>query len=165
MTALVFGVLDLPYADAASYRKAGERKPQSMPQGSMTTGDVAEILEKKYGVYQAFFDLKELEIVEALATAYGQTAEALMTGGPADVDPGDVAGTSIQEMFKEVLTNKELDGKIPGVPTLAAEEGVSHRFKDVYNRKGKKGKRKRGSRPSFVDTGLYEGATRVTVEK
>jgi len=36
---------------------------------------------------------------------------------------------------------------IPGVPTKAALRGVNHRLKHPY--------RRRGARPSFVDTSLY----------
>jgi hypothetical protein len=44
---------------------------------------------------------------------------------------------------------------IPGVPTLAAQEGRSSRFK--------KGKGK-GPRKSFIDTGLYVGSFKSWVD-
>lgn len=157
MTKLVFGVIDLPYADAASYREVGVRKPQAKATGSMTTGDVADILEAHYGVFQHFYDSHVQDIAEDLADSYEGAAESLMMGAPLDtIDPAAGATEKIRERFHDFLTNKEMDGMVPGVPTQASLAGQSHRFKRAY--------KKRAARPSFIDTGLYENSAVVEVE-
>ena len=81
-----------------------------------------------------------------------------MMGAPLSLDPGAGATEKIQQRFREFLTNKEMDGLgIPGVPTQASIEGHSKRFKQPY--------KKRKSRPSFVDTGLYQAAMKVWTEE
>jgi hypothetical protein len=68
----------------------------------------------------------------------------------------DYAAKSIQrgeELFRKMLDNKELDGQVAGVPTMASQRG--YRF----------GRSNKPGRPSFVDTGLYRDSFRITVEE
>lgn len=153
---LHLGVLDLPYADAASYKKVKRRKPQSS-EGSKTTGEVATILEEKYKVMETFWDANKIKIAKSLENSFKDALEAIIMGAPLGLDPAGAVTSEIEELFRETLTLKKLDGKIPGVPTKAAQKGVSHRFKHPY--------KKRPPRPSFIDTGLYEGSMRAWVDE
>lgn len=134
---LKMGVVDLPYSN-----------------GKTTTGDVAEILENKYGVMGYFWELNKFKIVNAVEGALEGALETILMGGQVTADPF-LAGTSdIEAQFQHFLDSKQMDGKVGGVPTAASLKGVSHRFK-----------RKRGPpRPSFIDTALYEHSFKCWVE-
>lgn len=154
MTKLVLGVIDLPYADA-SYAEVRARKPKVKPGGSLSTGDVAQILEDRYAVMQAFYDLHGEQIANELIDAIEGAIESVNMGAPLTIDPVGSATSKIEDMFKQMLANKELDGRL-GVPTLAAQEGHSKRFKQPY--------KKRAPRPSFIDTGLYQASFKAWLE-
>lgn len=135
MTTLNLGVIDLHYADAGA--------------DSHTTGDVAEILEAEYGVMETFWGKYGQEVGDEMAQAYVGALEALHAGHVMR-DPLGQVTTGIERRFKQFLTNKEMDGLRPGVPTQASLDGKSKRFK--------KQNKKRGPRPSFVDSGLYRSS-------
>lgn len=157
MTELVLGVIELPYADDASYRAAKTRKPKSKPEGSKTTGDIAEILEEKYHLMQNYFDLDHSQIIEKLIDSYEGALESLFMGAPATHDPAGDATGYIEDRFKRFISERTVENMgIPGTPTLAAQEGHSHRFKQPYKR--------RSPRPSFLDTGLYIGLFKAWIE-
>lgn len=140
MPTLHLGVLDVPYQAKPKGRRSA---------ATTTTGDVAEILEGRYHVMQTFYDQHEQEIADQLTQSLVDAAEAIMQGAPVTTDPFGGATSQIEDRFKTFLSLEEMDKLgIPGVPTEAAKEGRSSRFK--------KGKSKGGApRPSFVDTGLY----------
>lgn len=148
MKTLHLGVVDIPYVAAetpAQQRKRVKKRPHP-PAGAKTTGDVAEILEAKYHVMEAFYEIHGQEIGDGLAEAMAGSMETVLLGGPIPSDPIAAGTSQIKHMFDMFITNKEMDALgYPGVPTKASLMGVSHRFK----------KRKGGPRPSFVDTGLY----------
>lgn len=137
---LHFGVIDLPY----SYGTKGQ-----------TTGDVAEILEDKYGIMQAYYDAYEQEVVDAITKGFSDSLESLLSGAPARSDPFAGAMAKVEAGFKQALSNREFDG-LTGVPTQAALDGVSHRRKHPYA--------KRASRPSFIDTGLYQSSFKAWID-
>jgi hypothetical protein len=144
---LHLGVADVPYADPGTKKKSG----------SLTTGDVAEILEAKYGVMGHFVDLHGADIARELENSVLGAIESLIAGAPASHDAFGTATSEIEEIFRAMLSNRELDKLgIPGVPTAAAKRGVSHRFKRPYAR--------RKERPSFIDTGLYQDSFKAWVE-
>lgn len=151
---LKFGVLDIPYGDAASYREAKRRKPKTL-QGSLTTGDVAEILEKNYNIMEFFWNIYGDEVGDALLKSVEGAAESALMGAPTTLDPYGSASSEIEEMFRRMLTEQRMDGQ-PGIATEAAKAGVSHRFKHPYAR--------RPPRPSFIDTSLFEGSFRAWVD-
>jgi hypothetical protein len=62
----------------------------------------------------------------------------------------------IEAKFRQNLSSRKYDGVIPGVPTTAAQRGISHLQQRPYA--------KRSSRPSFVDTGMYQRSFRAWVE-
>jgi len=155
VSTLFLGVMDLPYADGASYREAGRRKPKQM--GSSTTGDVAAILEEKYHIMEVFFELHGDEIAEDLVNSLAGAIENIDMGAPTSIDALGEAGSKIEERFRDFLMKKEMESLgIPGVPTQASLEGHSKRFKHPYA--------KRAPRPSFIDTGLFEGSFKAWVD-
>lgn len=164
MTTLNLGVIDLPYnegpgADASkeSAKQRGKRLNKYRAKNikyagvSTSTGDVAEILENKYGIMAVFFEMYGYQIAGKLEEIIARKIEDLFLGGPTDGDSfAEVAGYA-KECFSRFLSEREIEVLgITGVPTEAAQHGVSHRFKRPYVR--------RASRPSFVDTGLYEAS-------
>ena len=139
---LLLGVDDVPYTYGSS---------------ATTTGDVAEILEGKYGVIGSFWSHHQQEGADALAEGMKGSLESLLMGAPPTLDPFGSGTSKIETLFRDFLDRKEIETYgIPGVPTQAALKGVSHRFKQPYKR--------RPPRPSFIDTGLYQSSFRARVE-
>lgn len=141
------GVLDIPYTDSKK---------------SITTGDVAEILEARYAVMQGFVALHEPDIAGVLERSFAGGIESLLMGAPTDDARVLVFGKAendIEKMFRHYLDIEEITKTftIPGmgkVPTRAALLGISKRFK-----------RSRGPRrPSFIDSGQYQNSFRAWVE-
>lgn len=154
MTVLSLGVVDIPYVDretkAASRKriKAGRHAPASGT-NTTTTGDVAEILEAKYHVFEVFFEVAQNDIVKALEQSLGGALETALMRRTIGPNPYAEVESAIKERFDAFLTNREMEGLgYPGVPTQAAIDGVNHRFKHPYRKSNPR-------RPSFVDTGLY----------
>lgn len=130
----------------------------------MTSGDLAEILEAKYHVMEVFYHLHEQDIATALAESGKNALEAVMNGtAPATLDPWGAATSSIELMFNVAIDMKEFDNVIPGVPTQAAKDGTSARFKKIKPGKKKRSK-KRGERASFYWSGQYENSFRAWVD-
>lgn len=162
---LHLGVNDIPYSQtiappqARTIRWRRKLKPWQAIAGTQTTGDIAQILEARYGIMAFFADAHGQDvIVPELENVIGGKLENLLMGGPSQdkiFEEGDLSG--IEHAFRQMLDNRELDGRIPGVPTAAAERGVSHRMSNPYA--------KRGPRPSFIDTGLYSAQMRCWVEE
>lgn len=146
-TTLNFGVVDLPYANAP--RGAGEKRTGA----TVTTGDVAGFLEDRYHVMELFWEIKQDDIVGAIERSWQNSADAIAMGAPLNLDPSGAAMAEISTMFHTFISTKQLDGIVPGVPTQASLEGVSHRFKKKKSKTKKK--KNKGPRPSFYDTGLY----------
>lgn len=129
---LHFGVLVQPY-------RAGRR--------AMTTYDVAQILEHKYGVMGAYFRVHQKDVVKAVESSMMGALEALAMG--ARVDPWARGMGAIERGFRDFIASREVERVgIPGTPTKAAQRGQSQRFKSP--RAGG-----RASRSSFRNTGLY----------
>jgi hypothetical protein len=161
MPTMHLGVTDIPYS--WGQRKAGgisaAKALQAAKRGGgtgtgVTTGDVAGYLEARYGVMVAYLQMKERDINATIENSVLGALESSAMGKRVGVGQAlDSATQVMQEQFKDMLSLRELDGKIRGVPTLAAMRGVSHRFKRPYVR--------RPERPSFIDTGLYQASFRV----
>ena len=141
MATLHLGVTDLAYSD-----------PEA--QGASTTGEVAEILEKKYHVMQVFYELHGQRIANELGSAVAERMESLLQGNPVG-GLDDLAVDAIDNMFRKYLDADEWQ-KITGQRIDAAKRGVSHR---------KKGKKRPGARPAFIDTGLYQQSFRAWLSK
>lgn len=160
---LHLGVVDVPYSRAigtAARRVARwryKKKPWQGLGGTTTTGDVASILESRYGIMEMFMTLHGEDVAEELADAMQDKLDMLSLGQPTDrsVVLSDSQLSGIETYFRDMLDQRELDGKIPGVPTGAAQRGVNHRMKHPYAR--------RGARPSFIDTGLFGSSFKAWV--
>lgn len=154
---LNLGIVDVPYANPPSSTKTPKAKKgkankpikPKAESGTQTTGDVAEYLEKDYGVMQTFYDVKEEQIAKALESSVASALENLMMGSPAIGNPFAEAQDEIEAMFKHFISSQEVEhAGIGGVPTQAALNGVNHRLKHPYAKGNPR-------RPSFSDTGLY----------
>jgi hypothetical protein len=140
MPILHFGVQDVPHLDQRH-----------------TTGDIADFLESKYGLFQVFYDIHEREILSLLAQSAANTAfDILRRGAPRTMNLYAGGAAKIKTMLREDIAMSKFDGRIPGVPTAAALACKSKRFKSGYTR----GRR---SRASFVDTGIFESDIAVWV--
>lgn len=145
------GVVDVPYAYEQEIlgKKGKPLKKKRKVKKSITTGEIAEILEAKYGIMGVFFDRHGQEIADFVADAYEGALENVLTGGPFNPNPGQEGFEKIDQLFRDFLSNNEMAQLgITGVPTEAAKAGVSHRFAHPYA--------ERPSRPSFIDTGQYQ---------
>jgi hypothetical protein len=161
---LQFGFEDIPYAQRyapespilASIKKRVARKQtpaqQAYGQGK-TSGQVAEEIEKKYGVVEVFYSLEEDFVIKNFEESYGNSLDLGMWGQSWDVvwDPSALEGK-----FRRSLSQRRFDGMIKGVPTKAAQGGVSHLRRKPFDQ--------RAPRPSFINTGLYQRSFRVWTE-
>ena len=168
MPVLHLGVLEVPYSfvtDEKTRRVAvkvargtgRDRAPKTIkagPSGGQTTGDVAAILEEKYGIMQFFFDHHAADIAQVLEGQMQGALDNLLMGAPVPDNPLAGAESRIQALFNAFLDAREMDNQVEGVPTKAAEEGKSSRFK----------KKKGSPRPSFIDSGLYEASFKAWIE-
>jgi len=156
MTDLVLGVIDVPYENEGSTPKKKPKRGEGSSRGAATTTvEVATILEEKYGVMQAFYDAHKDTVTSSLISSVEGALETLFSGGPV-VDPFADAGQSIQAEFRTFLMTAEIESMgIPGVPTKAALDRRSLRFKNKVSDH---------ARPSFVDTSTYELSMRAWVE-
>jgi hypothetical protein len=160
MTIINLGVYDMPYAAQIARRpkvaKPSGRRPRTRAAAmagygtGKTTGDIAEIIESKYGLMQTFFNLERQMFVTSLEKAVKGAIHNIMLGQPTPIDLGAEAMEKIKARFKSNLSQRRYDGVISGVPTKAALAGVSHRFMKPYG--------KRGERPSFIDTGTLQSS-------
>lgn len=172
MTKLVMGVIDIPYrhVDKDTPVKSGKppvpgqlpkaiktRRPPKDPveqaiAESITTGQVATILEEHYGVMAAFYKAHEKEIKGAIADSVRGAMINVLVGGPPPSNPYEGAMEKIKVLFNQFLDSAEIESMgIAGVPTKAALNGVSHRKKHPYSKNNPR-------RPSFIDTGQFEAA-------
>ena len=166
MTTLHLGVTDIPYswgqkqAGGISSAKAMHAAKKGTGSGGGTsTGDVAEILQKKYGLFTAFMDIHqkviEWEIENSLRGAFETAIIRKIPGGM--LNAYATATSGIEELFKDALTMQTYDHRIKGVPTGAALAGIRHSFKNPRQGAAK------GPRPSFIDTGLFRASFRAWV--
>lgn len=130
------GVIDIPYDEGAS------------------TGSVAEELEDNYGVMAGFVELHIADVANAVTDSLAGSLESLMMGAPLRANPLDGAMSKIEQGFRTYLDQEEI-AKLgrDGVPTKAAIEGKSTRFKRKFGPR----------RPSFIDSGLYQSSFKAWV--
>lgn len=154
---LHLGVLDQPYRAVGYAARMLKKNGKPNVPRAITTGDVAQILEDKYGIMQRFADVHWNDtFAPALENSVQGALEALMMGQV--VDPWGSATQKIEARFRDFINSKEAERvAIPGTPTMAAIMGVNHRLKHPYSRKNPR-------RPSFRDTGLYVTSFRSWVD-
>ena len=130
---LHLGVVDFSYGDAPG----------------VTTGQVAQYLENKYGVMMAFYLRNEAFVAAQLEDSLAGALESVLMGAPPSNDAFGKATSAIKTKFDIFLSTGEAEQLgIAGVPTAAALKGVQ------TGTKSKTG----APRPSFVDTGLYRSS-------
>jgi hypothetical protein len=141
MTTLHLGVLDVPYARAKG----------------KTTGDVAEILEARYGIMRAFWQRNRQAYLDALVGGSVEDLEARLQGRSARANPKSTL-EKMRHDFRVFISQRQVEQVgLKGVPTEAALKGVSHRLKHPYAKRNPR-------RPSFRDTGLYEASFRAWID-
>ena len=136
---LHLGVTEIPY-------------PYGPPR---TTHEVANFLEKRYGVIEHFTEDNEKKIKEMARTQSERSARDMIKGRRVNYQP---MLDEIKRTFRQYITSKSLDGRVAGVPTRASLRGVNHRLKHPYAKKNP-------PRPSFFDTGLYVKSFKAWVEE
>lgn len=142
MTTLHLGVLDVPYQTGRNAK---------------STGDVAEILETKYGIIQAFWRAHGQDYVDDLVMGSVQAMEAAVSGRAMTSDPRTTLG-EIGHGFRQFISSREAERVgLRNVPTEAALRGISHRRRHPYARRNPR-------RPSFRDTGLYMASFRAWMD-
>ena len=145
----LLGVVDIPYVNAPS------KRARKIRAGLQTTGQIASILEEKYGIMQHFVDAHGDEIIADLENGLGGALETLLMGGTPNDDLYAAAAAKIEERFRRFIDAKEMDRMgVPGVPTQASLIGIRSRFKN----------RRDPGRPSFQDSALYENSFRFWSE-
>lgn len=173
MPTLNLGVIDIPYAPDGKrpepkITKKGKVRPGTARRlqrledghdaywdGETTTAVVAQLLQDKYGLFQVFYDQLEDHIAGAVVHSLEGALEDLYSGAPMH-DPYAEVGQEIDAAFRVFLMTAQIESLgIPGVPTKAAIERRSSRFKS------KKGP---SERPSFVDTGTLEASLKSWIE-
>jgi len=140
----------------------------------VSTGDVAVILENKYGIMRAFASLNSFFIVNEMEKSLAKAVRQAAVTGHVTTEPFAVAMTKIESKFKDFLSLSTIEtmgwtapSGLP-IPTLAALKGISSRTKAgryKNNRKGKAGQNLKARRPSFIDTGLYQSSFKAWYEK
>ena len=133
------------------------------PNGNTSYG-VGTILEKKYTLFSSYVEMHHKDIEHQLCEAIVGAFETFQATGHVAKKPFDAAGQELTLGLKQFIYKEELAGKVAGVPTQAALEGVTPRKVG----RGKRAKFKRTKtgvrRPSFIDSGIFEASTKVWIE-
>lgn len=148
---LCLGVEDQPYRSWVLNAKGRRVKGSPIP---MTTHEVAEILEAKYGLFSAFAKWQMPFIQRVVEESVKGAINDLITTGHA-TDPWGSATQAIESRFRDFIATGMAERiGLRGVPTQAALHGVHHRYAHPYSRKNPR-------RPSFDDTGIMMASFRA----
>jgi hypothetical protein len=158
------GFEDIPYASRysaqsplpASVKKRRPRRPFPSQQGygaGKTTAQVATELEARYKIVETFYGLEEDNIAQDFEKSLGTSLESGMNGKSWDVNHDT---SKLENKFRRNLSSRKYDGVIRGVPTKTSLRGVSHLRQNPYTL--------RASRPSFIDTSLYQRSFKAWLE-
>jgi hypothetical protein len=153
---LVFGFKPTPYGGQvlAVGRKPGTHSTYG--QGK-TSSQVAKELEATYGIVDTFYQMTEDDIIEVIEEGFLEEIEGYALAGRMHRKGiSDRFTRQVEQKFRQSLKDRRFDGVINGVPTSASLRGVSHLKIHAFA--------KRGSRPSFIDTGTYMKSFRAWVE-
>lgn len=140
MSKVVLGVVNLAYADE---------------EGGTTTHEVAEILEKKYGVMDVFVQAHRQAILDDVSKAYVTMLKRYLKTGSAWGNHHEFPLERTDAAFRDYLSRDEWQ-KLTGRTIGAAQGGISSR---------KKAGRYETARPAFIDTGLYRRSFRAFLQK
>lgn len=166
MVAICLGVNDVRYPDRPVQAEQSRRR---LPRGgvrwrrparrpsAITTGDVASILEKHYGLFSVFSLLEGKTITDTVEqAAVGALEDFLATGRRRNRFLEDADLQPIEEAFRKALDDRAFDGRMPGTPTRAAQEGYNPRLAHPHSRSNP-------PRPSFIASGLLQAHFRAWV--
>ena len=132
--------------------------------GGITSYGLGKILEEKYTLFSSYVEMHHKDIENELCEALVGAFETYQATGHIAKQPFDAAGQELSLGLKQFIYKEELAGKVAGVPTQAALEGVTTRKVG----RGKKSKFKRTKtgvrRPSFIDSGIFEASTKVWID-
>ncbi len=140
MSRVTLGVLEVAYTDE---------------EGGTTTGEVAEILEKKYDVMGTFVDAHADKIKDDVASVYVLFLNNYLKTGETWGGHKEFPLEKVDAEFKDYLDRDEWQ-RITGRTIMAAALGLSSRKKD---------KQYSGPRPAFIDTRLYQRSFRAFLKK
>ncbi|HEY4152141.1 MAG TPA: hypothetical protein VGM38_02355 [Pseudolysinimonas sp.] len=139
--------------------------------GAKTTGDVAEILQAKYGLFSVFAEMHGPVIAHEVENSLQGALETMFMQRRPNLDriranAFNSATGGIEELFRDAIDMQSYDWKIRGVPTQAALNGVRHSWKRPRKRGGpRRSKVQYGDpRASFFDTGLLSSSFRAWVD-
>jgi hypothetical protein len=105
--------------------------------GSKSTGDVAEILEAKYHVFEHFWQAHGQEIADSYVAAAARALEDVLSGGTPATSLFTAPQAATKALFTKFIDTQEMDSLgYPGIPTKAALNGVNHRMKRPYQEAG-----------------------------
>ena len=142
-------------ADMRAAARAFQAPWRHKESGGEDTSTVAEFLEAKYHVMEVFYERHQALVADALAEHYRGKLESLLLGAPRTEPGGPQFLDKVATAFNRFIDNREMDG-MTGIPTKASLAGRTSRFK--------RGVQKGGPRPSFRDTGNFEGSMRSWLE-
>ena len=125
---LHLGVDEVPYAE-----------------GQQNTGEVAEILEAKFGVMQKFADQNIDEIAVMIENGLAGSLESILAGAPPEFNVFGQAMADIESRFQDYIDREE-----HGIQTKSKQSPKSGARK-------KRQYRKASDKVTFVDSGLYRG--------
>jgi hypothetical protein len=160
---LKLGFINTPYTAQSTARpmtaaRAESRRPRRRSfSKTITAEDVAAILESKYKIIDNFTEMYAAQIQYTILSQFERVAGDVISGARRSGNLGNMlkpATKQIEAMFRQFLDKEEMNGRAPGVPTIAALSGVRH---------GRGSKTKKGPRPSFIDTGIYRASFRAWV--
>ena len=158
MPILHLGVIEVPYVQAPSKR----RKKRA---AQVTTGDVAEWLERRYHIFEIFYQQHADDIVApAIDDSLQGAIESILLGAPPTNNPFGTATSKIADGLKQFIATGEMETLgYPGVPTQAARDRAAGkrrgaRFKTAQATGANK------AAVSFIDSGLYEGSITAWVD-
>jgi hypothetical protein len=124
---LSLGVVEVPYADITG----------------QDTGEVASLLEAKYGVMQGFVDRNMDHIAGSIEDGIAGALESVLAGAPENFNVFGSAMSNIEDRFHDYIDREE-----HGIRTKAKDEPkAGARKKRQY--------RKASGKTTFVDSGLY----------
>lgn len=138
--------------------------------GGITSYGLGKILEDKYSLFSSYVEMHHKDIENELCEALAGAFETFQKTGHVAKKPFDAAGQKLSLGLKKFIYEEELAGKVAGVPTKAALEGLSTRTMNGKTpkkvRAGQKFKKVKTGvrRPSFIDTGIFEASTKVWIE-
>lgn len=158
---LKFGFTNIPYRESFLYSPKPVRiwRARAAVRGygrGKTTSQVADELERKYHIVETFRQARSKEINQIVEKAASRAIRRAPFKKTPEITYTQKDCKAIQDMFRTFLLQREMDGRVPGVPTQRSLRGVSHKEINPFAR--------RASRPSFIDTGTYMDAFRVTSE-